>query len=212
MEIQGKDIKTIKGALYFLFAFCIVLSGLFTFSSFKQYGYSMTQPRMRVSRSASLTLSTTYQKVDFSGTSTYNLNTFQNDPTTGNPMVYWDATNKIFKFYNTTDVNYLMYFTGACSSTLLTTPVSLRYRFVIPNGTSPGVPAYFPNPDTDQYSDLGPVSYVTHRPFDQTLPANIIQVVRTNGFYLEVALSNGTLGTVTLDYAALNISSTNSLN
>ena len=52
------------------------------------------------------------QKVDFNGTSTFNVNNFGNDPVSGNPLIYWDSTNKLFKFNLQQDanVNVTVYF------------------------------------------------------------------------------------------------------
>lgn len=173
------------------------------------------QARMRVSRSASITLSTTYQTVLWSGTSAggFNVNTFAPDPAgSGNQLVMSNATTGLYTFYNTTDVNYELFFTCATTSTLLTTPVNLRMRIVIPNGGGAGVDIHFPNPDNDGYVDLGPCTYVNPTNYSMTIPIYISQVIRTNGFYIQLALSNGTLGTVTFVNGSCLIQSTGATN
>lgn len=153
---------------------------------------------MRVSRSSALTLTTTFQKVDFNGTSTYDINTFGNDPTTGNNLVSWDATNKLFKFYDLNDKNYNIIIYFGTSATLLTTPTNLRYRFTVPNGISGGTDLHFPFPDTVGYEDILPISFTSPNNRSHSTTIYLNPAIRTNGLYMEVCLSNTNLGTNTL--------------
>ena len=176
--------------------------------------YNQAAPRMRVSRSASLTLSTSFQRLDFTGASTYNVNTFGIDPTSGNPMVYWDATNKLFRFYNGMDQNLMLTFFGQTTASLLSINANLRLRFVVPNGVSSGVNLTFPFPDGPGYTDVWPVTMTNTTARTYVLPIYISAPIRNNGFYVEAALSNAlAIGTaVTLDQCAVGIQANNPLN
>lgn len=210
MKPTEKETKVITAVFIWqlIAIFAIGVVGAFVFAKSKPSFPSM-QPRMRVNRSASMTLSTTWTKVDFSGTSTVNVNTFDYDPMgSGNRLVYWDTTNKIFKFYNTQDVNYDVIFSGAVSATLLSTPVMARLRITIPNGGGAGIDIHYPNSEADGYVDLCTAAYIAHTDFAQPLPVYIGQATRTNGFYIEAAISNTSLGTITLDNCNLLIQST----
>lgn len=169
--------------------------------------YSTMKARMRVNRTASLTLSTSWQKVDFSGTSIYNVNTFQIDPAgSGNTMVWWDPTNKIFKVYNQSDENYLLTFYYQTTTSSLLTASYFRLRLTVPNGISPGVDLHSPFPDGVGYEDLVLVNGFTQLDRSHTFGTYVTQPVRANGFYIEVEISTAiALGSCTLDNAALLI-------
>ncbi len=175
-----------------------------------------TGARMRVSRSSGLTLSTTWQKIDFNGTSTYNVNTFGTDPTTGNPLTWWDTTNKMFKFNFQQDVNVNITLYTKTTVTILTQPGNLQMRFVVPNGLGVGQDLYFPFPDNDGtgqygYIDLFPITVastgVTLR--DHLFSTYLGNGIRTNGLYIEVRLSNAFFigSVITLNNAACLIQS-----
>lgn len=163
------------------------------------------EPRLRVNRTASLALTTTWQTIDFNGTSTYNVNTFGKDPVSGNNLVWWDSANQLMRFYEQYDRNYKLEFYANTITTILTTKASLQYRLVVPNGVSPGVDIYFPFPElgaSGAYADVGEVTLlatgVSHGVNPQSL--YLIDAIRTNGVKLQLRLSNNlfTLGTCTL--------------
>jgi hypothetical protein len=172
------------------------------------------QPRLRVNRTATLSVNTTWQKIDFSGTSNFNVNTYGKDPTSGNQMVMWDSSAKIFRFYNKNDQNYIVFFNAITTVNLITTRATLRYRFVVPNGISAGVNLYFPFPDTQAtaYVDAGEVTLLAGGMNHNVspLPLYVTDVIRNNGLWLEIQLSNSliTLGTCTLNSCDLLIQST----
>jgi len=172
------------------------------------------QPRLRVNRTATLNITTAWQRVVFSGTSAFNVNTYGKDPISGNQMIMWDSASNIFRFYNKNDQNYIVFFNAVTTTNLITTRATLRYRFAIPNGVSAGVPLYFPFPDTQStaYVDAGEVTLlaggVNHNV--SPLPLYVNDIIRTNGLYMEIQLSNSliTLGTCTLNSCDLLIQST----
>jgi len=172
------------------------------------------QPRLRVNRTASLAVTTAWQKIDFSGTSAFNVNTYGKDPTSGNQMIMWDNTAKLFRFYNKNDQNYIVFFNAITTVNLITVKATLRYRFVVPNGVSAGVNLYFPFPDTQStaYVDAAEVTLlaggVNHN--ISPLPLYVNDLIRANGLYMEIQLSNSliTLGTCTLNSCDLLIQST----
>jgi len=172
--------------------------------------YTVIPARLRISRSSSLALTTSWQVVDFSGTSPYNVNTFAYDSSIGKNLVYWDSTSKLIKFSSSYDMNLITSLFATTSTNLLTTKATVQVRFVIPNGVSPGVDLYFPYPDeTTPYADLGEVTLlangIKHQPLILPIYAN--SSMRTNGFRVEIRLSNSliTLGTCSLNSCTLSI-------
>ncbi len=170
---------------------------------------TVLEPRLRMNRSASLVLSTTWQTVDFNGTSTYNVNTFGKDPVSTNSLIWWDSTNKLFRFYNQYAKNYVVTFYVTTTATVLSTRATIQYRIVIPNGISVGVDLYTPFPDTQAqaYSDIGDVTILSsmqHKAENIGIYAD--NLLKTNGCYIQVRLSNLVpLGTVTLNNAIILI-------
>jgi hypothetical protein len=85
----------------------------------------------------------------------------------------------------------------------------LQIRFVIPNGVSAGVDFVFPFTNNGGYADLDEVTILSiaqnNKPFSHPLYTS--QAIRTNGFKVEVRLSNvlAVGGTTTLNYASLLI-------
>lgn len=177
--------------------------------------YSVPEPRMRVNKSSSLQLTTSWQTLIFNGTSTNNFNTYGTDPVTSNKMVWHDSANTpyLFKFYGEYDKNYSVQLFIKATTTIITTPASLQYRFVIPNGVSPGVDYYFPFPDDGGYGELFGLTLLTTGTSMSIEPLNVFvdSRIRTNGFYIQVKLSNSlfTLGTSTINSATAVISSKN---
>jgi len=175
--------------------------------------YTVAEPRMRVNKSSSLSLTTSWQTLNFNGTSTNNFNTYGTDPSTGNKMIWYDTANNLFKFYGEYDKNINMQIFVKTTTTLITTPATLQYRCVIPNGISAGVDLYFPFPDDGGYGEIAGLTTVTSGINLSIEPLNVYinSNIRTNGFYIQVKLSNAliTLGTSTVNSAAVVISSRN---
>lgn len=183
---------------------------VFAFRFVNAQNYSVNEPRMRVNRTASLVLSTTFQTVPFNGTSTSNFNTYGNDPTTGNRMIWYDTATNLFKVYGEYDKNLTVQFFFKTTTTAIAIGTTLQYRIVIPNGVSAGVDFYFPFPDDGGYGEIMTLGLVTASMNSQTVPLSIYAntALRTNGFYLQARLSQAiTLGTSTINSAACVITS-----
>lgn len=167
------------------------------------------QPRLRVNKTTSLNLTTSWQDVVFNGTSTYNTNTFGIDPVSGNKMLYYDSANNLFKFYDKVDKNYSFTFYVSTTATLISTGNTIQYRMVIPNGISAGVDLYFPFPDSGGYSDLSYIALKTGTVNHNAEPIAVYinDQVRTNGLKVQVRLSSALvgIGAVTMDNAAMLI-------
>jgi len=182
---------------------------LLPFLSFAQ-NYTIPEPNFRVNRTATLQLSTAWQTVDFNGTSIYNANTFGLDPATGNRFVYWDSTNKLIKFITDYPFNYSFTIYPETSANLITTRATLQFRYVVPNGISPGVDLITPFVDTaTPYCDLGEVTIlangVKHTPI--SLPLSVTKELGAKGVRVEMRLSNSliTLGVCNLTNCALSV-------
>lgn len=172
--------------------------------------YTIADPVFRVNRSATLTLSTAWQIIDFNGTSTYNRNTFGIDPVSSNKMVYWDSTNKIIKFVADYPKNFSFTLYPETSANLITTRATLQFRYVVPNGISTGVDLIVPFVDAaTPYGDLGEVTILANgmRHAQISLPFNITPSVASKGVRVEMRLSNSliTLGVCNLTSCALQI-------
>lgn len=172
------------------------------------------QPRLRVNKTATLNIDTTWRKIVFDGTSTFNANTFGKNAS-GKQMVEWDptaSTNGQFKFYDQIEQNYICFLSPVTTTTLITTRATLQYRCVIPNGGGAGINTYFPYPDQGGYVDASEVTLLTSAMLHQLqpFPLYLNQNIRTNGFWIEVKLSNSliTLGVCTLNSCSFLIQST----
>lgn len=165
----------------------------------------VTAPRLRVSRSATLALNTSYQRLDFSGTSSFNINTFPTGPDGSNSYVYWDSANKLFKFQADTDRNYdiSLYLNVAANTligTLNLTMATIKIRLVVPSPT----PIYFPFPDdSDPHVDINTVNSVSPRYIQYNTPIYANASIRQYGLGVELSLSNVVLGTVNVASANL---------
>jgi len=172
--------------------------------------YNEIQPRLRVNRTSTMNITTSWQKIDFNGTSTTNINTFGKDPVSGNNMVWWDSSGKLFRFYEQNDQNYDCTMFLSTTTNLITVKATLQYRCVIPNAGGAGVNKYFPFPDdATPYVDMADATLlatqVNHKA--EKIPLYLESSIRANGFWIEVKLSNSliTLGTCTLNNAAVLI-------
>jgi hypothetical protein len=173
--------------------------------------YSVNEPRMRVNRTASLSLTTDWQTLSFNGTSDFNFNTYAIDPTSGNKMIWYDTSANLFKVYGEYDKQLSFQLFIRSTTNIITTSANLQYRIVIPNGISPGVPLNFPFPEDGGYGYLISLTRLTTAVNNTTTPIAIYanSAIRTNGFYVQVRLSNPlfALGTSTINSASVVIQS-----
>lgn len=175
----------------------------------KAQNYTVGASRLRVYRSASLVLSTSWQDVDFNGSSSLNVNTFGTNVATGNLFAWYETSTKLFHVEGDYDKNMFLSFYPSTTTTVLTTPSTLQMRIVVPNGVSAGVDFYFPYPDAGGYVDIAPVTTLATQVYHPiiAIPGYANAALRTNGFKVQVKLSNAlfTLGTSTLNNAAFLI-------
>lgn len=178
-------------------------------------GNLANSPRIRVNstatKAAPLVLSPTWQKIDFGGNATLNVNTFPLSSDGINKMVYWDTTAKKFVFMTDVDRNYnISLFLKTTSSSLLNIAnlamATIQIQFVVPNGTSAGVDYKFPFPDDEDGApglDLNLINAIS--PWKQEYFSNttIDERKRTNGMYVNVRISNVVPGTISLVAANL---------
>jgi len=172
--------------------------------------YTIADPVFRVNRSATLALTTSWQIIDFNGTSSYNRNTFGIDPVSGNRLVYWDSSNKLIKFITDYPKNFSFTLYPESSTNLITTRATLQFRYVVPNGISAGVDLVVPFVDSaTPYGDLGEVTILANgfRHPQISLPFSITPSVATKGVRVEMRISNSlvTLGICSLTNCALQI-------
>jgi len=163
-------------------------------------------PRIRVNKTTSMTLSTSWQTLNFNGSSAYNINSFTTLPGQSNPSAWYDPTTSLFNFTPNGDRNYVLYITTSITSnqllsTLNLTSASLRLRLMIPSPT----PVYFPGPDVGGYIDLGAVNLTGQRNDYQPIAFFANSLIRQYGFSVQLCLSNAVLGTVTLNGADINL-------
>lgn len=163
-------------------------------------GQTDPQPRLRANLTAALTLTTTWQRLNFAGASAYNTNTFP--MINGNPLVYWDTVARVYRFQSPVDRNYDTTLNGKFQasnllSALNLTTVSVQMRYVVPAPT----PIYFPLPDGQGYVDLLNVNLLSATSGTFGLIAYASQPIRTYGLGVELRLSGALLGTATLQAA-----------
>lgn len=168
----------------------------------------VNQPRIRVNRTIGVNLTNSWQDIVFNGTSTYNVNSFGIDTSSGNKMINYDSATNLFKFYNIYDTNYNLTLFLKITSTVVSTGTTIQYRFVIPNGNGAGQDVYFPFPDTDGYADLAglalKIGAVNHTV--APLPLYLNNMIRTNGIKFQMRLdATLAIGTITLNNAAVLI-------
>lgn len=72
----------------------------------KETNQEVATPRLRVNKTTSMTLTTSYQDVILNGTSPFNLNSFTTIPGESNPSVWYDPATGLFRFTANTDHNY----------------------------------------------------------------------------------------------------------
>ena len=159
----------------------------------------ITSPYIRLNRSTDLTLTTTWQRVDYNGTSTRNTNTFPNAPGTSNPLVEWDSTSKVFKFNTTVDKHYdLLMNYRINSSTLISllnlTMTTVQLRFIVPSPT----PRYFPLPDDGGYIDIAYTGLATDVRNTMNYILRAVPDVMQYGIGVEMRIAGTALGVIKL--------------
>jgi len=166
---------------------------------------SVAAPYVRQNRSSDLTLSTTWQRIDFNGSSTRNANTYPVVQDT-NKLVEWDSTDKVFKFYNSATRNYDVVFNfHVNSSTIISllnlTMTNIQFRFVVPSPT----PRYFPLPDDGGYIDLGMTGLASDVRDSVGYIVRAVADVQQYGIGLEIRIAGLALGTIVLKTADVSL-------
>lgn len=165
-------------------------------------------PRLRVNapytKSSPLTLTNSWQKINFGGSSSLNVNTFPMSNDNQNRMIYWDNTAGKFKFMTEIDRNYgFSLFIKTTSSSLLNltnlSMATIQIQFVVPGGGPNGTDYKFPFPDDEDAEpglDLNLVNAVS--PYKQEYYTNlsIDDRKRLNGMYVNMRISSAILGVI----------------
>lgn len=167
-------------------------------------GYVPQQPKHVRQIASTVTLTTTFQRLDLA---TLTANTF---PSVGSELLTdWDATNKLLTFNDSTTRNYMVALNAKTSASgivapPLAAPVYMQFRFVVPDGVSPGVDYYFPHATGDGYIDLQEITYNTPMRHQQVTPVTSDANKRATGVGCDVRLSAAPLtGTVTLPFFSI---------
>lgn len=152
------------------------------------------QPYFKVSRSVNMNLTTSWQRIDFNGTST--ANTFPSGSDGINKKIYWDSTNKLFKFNDTMDRNYDIQFNAKITSSsilslLNVSLTNIQLRYVVPAPT----PLYFPLPDSDQCIDIGAAGLLSTWRGTHSYTVRVDALKRQYGLGVEMRISSSFLGT-----------------
>lgn len=168
-------------------------------------GWMPPQPKIYREITTPVVLSTSFQRLDLS---VNNANTFTNG-LGGKKLVDWDATNKLFTFNDTTTRNYiaalnLKLTTSGVLVTPIVAPVYVQFRFVVPDGVSPGVDYYFPFSTGDGFMDLQEVAFNGTRRHQRLTPVTSDANKRATGVGCEVRTSALTL-TGSLTVAAFSV-------
>ncbi len=167
-------------------------------------GFMPIQPRIHRQISGTVALSTAWARLDLA---TNNANTFSF--LGAEQVVDWNVTDKLFTFNDGTTRNYIAALNAKITTTgivapPLAAPVYAQFRFIVPDGVSPGVDFFFPFSTGDGFMDLQEVAYVSSMRHQQLTPVTADAAKRTNGVGCEMRLSAAPLtGTVTLAYFAI---------
>jgi len=152
-------------------------------------------PRLRVSRTSDLVLSTTWQTVVLNGNEAVNVNSFGIDPVSGKPLVNYDTATNLFRFYQQYDVNYNVTLYMKVTAGIVGTGVTLQYRMVVPNGGGQGVDTYFPFPTSGGYADITYVSMkLGTMNIERPVSMYLSNAIRNNGVRFQVRLSDILVG------------------
>jgi hypothetical protein len=162
------------------------------------------QPVIFRQTSGSVTLTTNWQRLDLA---TQNVNSFPG--TSPAKTVDWDATNKLFTFNAATTRNYIATLNARVQMSGITlaplaTPIYVQYRFVVPNGVSPGVDFFFPFSTTDGFLDLQEVPYNSTMRHQRLTPITADASKRANGVGCEMRINaNPLTGSVSVTHFSL---------
>jgi hypothetical protein len=172
---------------------------------------SSADPRLIVSKTTSLILTTSFQELVYNSTEAdKTINTFGIDPASGKFMFDYNSTTNLFTYNNFYPHNFNLFFEFRTLSTIVSTKASLQLRFSVPNGVSAGVDLNFPYRNQGGFTDIYDITLVNrlfnNKPF--SLPLYIGEALKANGFKILVRLSNATVGVTTIDYASLAIQGT----
>lgn len=158
------------------------------------------EPFLRMNRTASLTLSTSFQRIDFNGTSTLNNNTYPIVEGQTYRRVDWDLTNKLFKFNRTStgiyNTNLGFQFNGGLR------PADIDIRFVIP---VPTTPIYFPFPDTMGYITIAQIERLTDYATEYARTIRSTSPVQQYGLGIEIRTSAALVSYPQLTHAVIEI-------
>lgn len=168
-----------------------------------------TEPRLRVNKTTTTAITTSWQPIVYDGTSTYNTNSFSTLQGQTNPSLWYDSANNLFKFTPNTDQNYTFTPSFSISATTILTSLNLatitianvQFRFYIPAPT----PVTFPLPDFGGYIDMGPVNLVAQNNYQKQIPVYANALIRQYGVQAQIKLSASTLGTINLSGSDMNI-------
>lgn len=169
---------------------------------------SSPDPRLIVSRTTPITLSTSWQPIVFDATeANKTINTFGKDPVTGKFMFDYNPTTNLFTYNELYPHNFNLEFEFTTLSTIISTKATMQLRFEIPNGISSGVPLNFPYENQGGFSDLYDVTLFNFAVNNKTYKSSLYigDALKANGFRILVRLSNATLGTTSVQYSSLNI-------
>jgi hypothetical protein len=171
-------------------------------------GQSSADPRLIVSRTTPLVLTTTFQELVYNGTeSGKTMNTYGKDPVSGKFLFDYNVGTNLFTYNDVYPHNFNMFFEFETLSTIISTKASLQLRIEIPNGISEGAPLNFPFENQGGFTDIYDItlfnSRIKNKPF--TLPLYIGDALKINGFRILVRLSNATVGVTTIEYSSLSI-------
>jgi hypothetical protein len=169
---------------------------------------SSADPRLIVSKTTPITLSTLWQEIVYNGSeSGKTMNTFGIDPSSGKYLFDYNSTTNLFTYNEVYPHNFNLLFEFVTQSTIISTKATLQLRIAIPNGLGVGVDLNFPYENQGGYVDVYDITLfnfaVNNKPF--TLPLYIGDLLKVHGFKMYVRLSAATLGVTTLDYTSLSI-------
>jgi len=158
------------------------------------------KPYLRANLTSSLELSTSWQRLDFSGTSALNANNFPDSETVpGTKLVDWDATNDRFNFNRDTTGIYLVELGFEFSGGLR--PAEVQMRFVI--DTDPVIA--FPFPDTNGYIVIADLQSLSMQNVEYNRPIRSTGVIQTGGLAVELRLGSNLLTKPSLTHAIVEI-------
>lgn len=167
--------------------------------------YVEKEPRLRVNKSSNITLSTTWQTIDFDGSSALglNINTFGKANNDDLEVKY--NSGGLFSFNNLFDKNYTFTLNFQVTLSSLVTLGSIQLRFVIPNGAGAGSDINFPLPDTLGYIDIMPANLLSVMTGKHEEKVYSSALIKTNGLKVQMRISNTLLGTAILNHITFRI-------